>query len=136
MNSTEHAQRQLAHARLEMIFPNVAVLFEGCGAQLLLDVLRQIDAIHKLSDQHRALRIEQARIDWRERFLDERGHTLLCAVFPAIGNGQLLADQLALDRAVRLANIIHEANEPALIAMEYIAFLLSHGSLTPFPLFP
>src|SRR5207253_1770751 len=68
---------------------------------------------------------------WGEHFRDGRGHAVLCAVFPAIGNGQFLADRLSFDRAIRLLHVVTVTHEPALIAMEHIPFLLSHEIVLP-----
>jgi hypothetical protein len=46
----------------------------------------------------------------------------------AILHVQLLANQLALDRAIRLHYIIAASEKPRRVFVEEIAFLLSHSS--------
>src|SRR5262249_2928360 len=62
-------KRDLTHARLEVIVPDVAVLFQRCSSQLLLDVLGKVNLIDKFYDGLRACRVQRPAIDGREKCL-------------------------------------------------------------------
>src|SRR5207249_8523891 len=88
--------------------------------------LRQIDFLDKLSNRHRALRIEQATVDRSENLINKRLYTPHGAVLIAVRHVQLLADQLPLDCAVSLENVIAIPHKPTLPFVEYVAFLFPH----------
>jgi len=63
-------QCQFAHARLEMIFPNVRVLLFVAAPKILFDIFRQVDFLEN-SMTVCVLRVECAAIQWAKNLFDK-----------------------------------------------------------------
>jgi hypothetical protein len=80
----ETAQRHFPHAAFETGLPDLTVGFARGGAQLLIDIVRQVNFLDKFGYRHRAFWAERTVVHRREDFLSERSHTRFSPILIAV----------------------------------------------------
>ena len=96
----------------QMLLPDIRVSFLRTRAELFLHEVPKVCVLHEVRDRHRAFYREKAAVDRCENFLNEGPYAGFRPILVAVLDAEFFANELSLDRVVRLKNVVAISDEP------------------------